>query len=192
MGTAGARQGPVPRPGVQGETLQVLRLRGAGMLSLGTVIAEAAGSAGRYVSWLPSYGPEQRGGSASVSVVMSGRPIGSPTVDRPDVLVCNEPARDGEVRPDGNRGRRPHLRGVAAGQADGRDDITVIAFPAMKIAADNGVPKAANTAFLGLHERPRDYRTAGGALMAALARASLPSRSWWRRTRKCSRRPKRG
>ncbi|MEI6797447.1 MAG: 2-oxoacid:acceptor oxidoreductase family protein, partial [Methanomassiliicoccales archaeon] len=65
---------------------------GQGVLSLGLVVAEAAGRAGRYVSWFPSYGPEQRGGSASCAVVMSGQEVGSPSVDHPDVLVAMNPA----------------------------------------------------------------------------------------------------
>ncbi len=61
---------------------------GQGVLSLGLVVAEAAGASGRFVSWLPSNGPAQEGGGyASCSVVVSGKEVGSPTVDSPDVLV---------------------------------------------------------------------------------------------------------
>ncbi|OPY33173.1 MAG: Ketoisovalerate oxidoreductase subunit VorA [Methanomassiliicoccales archaeon PtaU1.Bin124] len=122
---------------------------GQGILSLGLVIAEAAGSAGRFVSWFPSYGPEQRGGSASCSVVISGREVGSPTVDNPDVLVAmNQPSLEKflpTVRPGGTlvyEASIPLTMPVPSG-------VKVYAFPAMKVAAENGVPKAANTALLG-------------------------------------------
>lgn len=135
---------------------------GQGILSLGLVIAQAAGMAGRYVSWFPSYGPEQRGGSASCSVVISGREVGSPTVDNPDILVAmNQPALEKflpTVRPGGilvYDASIPLSIPVPK-------DVKVYAFPAMKIASENGVPKAANTALLGcltalgLHGLPED------------------------------------
>ena len=76
-------------------------------------------------------------------------PVGSPTVDSPDVLVCmNQPSLE-KFGSTVSQGRRSHLRGFDAGEPEVRGDIRVIAFPAMKIAGDNGVPKAANTAFLG-------------------------------------------
>jgi len=121
---------------------------GQGVLSLGLVIAEAAGRAGRFVSWLPSYGPEQRGGYASCSVVVSGHEVGSPTVDDPDVLVVmSQQALEKyyhTVRPGGvmiYEASLPH--------PEPRDGVRVLAFPASKIAAENGTPKAANTALLG-------------------------------------------
>jgi 2-oxoisovalerate ferredoxin oxidoreductase beta subunit len=122
---------------------------GQGILSLGLVAAEAALVSGRQATWFPSYGPEQRGGSAACSVVISGASIGSPTVDAPDVLICmNQPALDRflcSVKPGGTL--------IADAQveipADSRKDIKIVSFPATKIASDSGVPKAANTAMLG-------------------------------------------
>lgn len=121
---------------------------GQGVLSLGLVIAEAAGRAGRFVSWLPSYGPEQRGGYASCSVVVSGHEVGSPTVDEPDVLVAlSQPAAEKfsqTVRPGGSV-----IYEASLPRPEVRDGVRLMAFPASKIAADNGTPKAANTALLG-------------------------------------------
>ena len=66
---------------------------GQGILSLGIVLAEAGRFAGQFTSWFPSYGPEQRGGAAACAVIISGTAIGSPDVDKPDVLVCmNRPS----------------------------------------------------------------------------------------------------
>ncbi|MDD1772544.1 MAG: 2-oxoacid:acceptor oxidoreductase family protein [Methanomassiliicoccales archaeon] len=121
---------------------------GQGVLSLGSVIAEAAGSSGRFVSWLPSYGPEQRGGYASCSVVISGNTVGSPTVDEPDVLVVlSQQASEKFARTVKEGGIMLYESSLPAPAVN--EGVKVIAVPAGKIAADNGTPKALNTAFLG-------------------------------------------
>jgi 2-oxoisovalerate ferredoxin oxidoreductase beta subunit len=140
---------PRPDPAFKERHYKFSGFGGQGVLSLGLVVAEAAGRAGRYVSWFPSYGPEQRGGAASASVVMGGKEIGSPAVDSPDILVAmNQPslekflptvAKNGTVLYEESIPLRP-----AAPQG-----VTVKTFPAMRIAEEAGTPKAANTAFLG-------------------------------------------
>ena len=66
---------------------------GQGVLSLGIMLARTACCAAKHVSWYPSYGPEQRGGTANCGVVISGTPIGSPVVNELDVLVAfNRPS----------------------------------------------------------------------------------------------------
>ena len=122
---------------------------GQGILSLGLVLAETAGRSGRYVSWFPSYGPEQRGGSASASVVISGREIGSPSVDNPDVLVAmNQPALE-RFLPTVLPGGAVVYDATITTRIEKPEGIRISAFPALQIAAENGVPKAANTAMLG-------------------------------------------
>lgn len=64
---------------------------GQGLLFAGQVLAQAALDEGRHVTWLPSYGPEMRGGAASCTVVVSDTPIGSPIVDVVDVLIALNP-----------------------------------------------------------------------------------------------------
>ncbi len=64
---------------------------GQGLLFAGQVLAQAALLEGREVSWMPSYGPEMRGGTATCSVVVSDLPIGSPLVDLPDSVVALNP-----------------------------------------------------------------------------------------------------
>jgi 2-oxoisovalerate ferredoxin oxidoreductase beta subunit len=60
---------------------------------MGLALAQAAYRSGRFVSWYPYYGPEQRGGTSNCSVVISGEKIGSHVVDSPDVLVAfNRPS----------------------------------------------------------------------------------------------------
>lgn len=118
-------------------------------MSLGLVIAEAAGRAGRYVSWFPSYGPEQRGGAASCSVVVSGREVGSPAIDHPDILVAmNQPSFEKFV-PTVNSGGIVLYDSSIPVEVKAKRGVILYPFPAMRIAAENGVPKAANTALLG-------------------------------------------
>ena len=64
---------------------------GQGLLFAGKVLAEAAVIEGRDVSWMPSYGPEMRGGTASCTVIVADRPIGSPIVDAADSVVALNP-----------------------------------------------------------------------------------------------------
>lgn len=64
---------------------------GQGILFAGQVLAQAGMLEGRHVSWLPSYGPEMRGGTASCTVIVADRPIGSPIVDRADVVIALNP-----------------------------------------------------------------------------------------------------
>lgn len=66
---------------------------GQGILFAGTVLARAAMAEGREVLWIPSYGPEMRGGTASCTVIVADEPIGSPVVDRADAcIVLNPPS----------------------------------------------------------------------------------------------------
>ena len=64
---------------------------GQGLLFAGKILAQAAVLDDRHVSWLPSYGPEMRGGSAACTVIVSERPIGSPVLDQAEVLVALNP-----------------------------------------------------------------------------------------------------
>lgn len=121
---------------------------GQGILSLGICVAEAARLEKRHTLWFPSYGPEQRGGSASCSVVVSGMPIGSPTVEHPDVLVCmNQPSYErfaGDVKPGGVI----IVDATVPLAVEPPHGVKLYRVPAIKMAEDFGVPKAANTMML--------------------------------------------
>lgn len=122
---------------------------GQGILSLGLVLANAGNSVGKNVSWFPSYGPEQRGGTASCSVVLTDRDIGSPTVDKPDVLVAmNQPSLE-KFAPTVKAGGVIIYDSQIPVEFDLPENVSVYAFPAAEIATSKGVPKAANTALLG-------------------------------------------
>ena len=122
---------------------------GQGVLSMGVILARAACGAGKFTSWYPSYGPEQRGGTANCGVVISGQPIGSPMVTRADVLVAmNRPSLEkfvGEVKPGGGL-----LYNAAIGEFPAPAGVRSLAVPALELAREGGNPKAANTAMVGV------------------------------------------
>ena len=121
---------------------------GQGILSLGLTVAEAARLERRHTLWFPSYGPEQRGGSANCSVVVSGTPIGSPTVEHPDVLVCmNQPAYERFVW-DVKSGGTVIVDETVPVKVQPPEGVRLIVWPAIKMAEEFGVPKAANTMML--------------------------------------------
>ncbi len=121
---------------------------GQGILSLGLTVAEAARLERRHTLWFPSYGPEQRGGSANCSVVVSGTPIGSPTVEHPDVLVCmNQPAYERFVG-DVKSGGTVIVDETVPVNVQPPESVRLIVWPAIKMAEEFGVPKAANTMML--------------------------------------------
>ena len=122
---------------------------GQGMLLIGKFMAMACMLDGKHVSWLPSYGPEMRGGTANCSVIVSDEDVASPMVDKADAIVAmNLPSLDkfeGKVRPGGVL----VINSSIIERKSTRDDITVVYCDAMKIAEDVGNPKGANVAILG-------------------------------------------
>lgn len=150
--SAGADAGPgepVDDPAFGEKRFKFAGYGGQGILSLGLCVAEAARLERRRTLWFPSYGPEQRGGSANCSVVVSGRPIGAPAADRPDVLVCmNQPAfeRFAPCVPPGGIAIVDET--VPEGCAKTADGVRLVRWPAIRLAAELGVPKAANTMML--------------------------------------------
>jgi len=117
-------------------------------LSMGLALAQAAFGCGRFVSWYPDYGPEQRGGTSNCSVIVSGVPIGSPVLDHPDVLVAfNRPSLEkfaGTVKKGG-----VILYDSLAGEFQAPEGVKAISVPATQIATERGVQQAANTAMFG-------------------------------------------
>ena len=126
---------------------------GQGILSLGLCVAEAARLEKRFITWFPTYGPEQRGGAAACSVVISGKPIGSPAVDHPDVLVCmNQPSYErfaGTVAPGGTI----IVDATVTRTIEPPEGVRLVVMPAIRLAAEKGVPKAANTMMLAALSR---------------------------------------
>ena len=122
---------------------------GQGVLFAGKFLAYKGLLENRQVSWLPSYGPEMRGGTANCSVILSDEPVGSPIVSKPDVLIAmNLPSLDkyeNEVVPGGTIIVDSSLieRKVT------RDDVKVFYVPATKMAKDIDAPTLANMILVG-------------------------------------------
>lgn len=122
---------------------------GQGILFSGKFLANEGLFEGRNVSWLPSYGPEMRGGTANCSVILSDSPIGSPIVTKPNVLVAmNRPSYEkyeNDVTADG----MVFIDSTLIDCAATRTDIKTFRVPATRIAADEGYPTLANMVLLG-------------------------------------------
>ena len=168
-----AEEGQGVPPPVEDKSFPELRFKfagygGQGILSLGLCIAEAARLERRHTLWFPSYGPEQRGGSANCSVVVSGSPIGSPSVEHPDVLVCmNQPAYErfvGDV-PAGGIVVVDESVPLTVQPPQG---VKLVRWPAIAMAERFGVPKAANTMMLACLKKLNCTGLSGENLETAL------------------------
>ncbi len=122
---------------------------GQGVLFAGQVIAYAALAEGRHVTWIPSYGPEMRGGTANCTVVVSDEEIGSPLVKRPSAaIVLNQPSMD-RYAPLVAPGGVLVVDASLIETRSGRTDIHEFDVMAKDIAAELGQPRAANVVALG-------------------------------------------
>jgi 2-oxoglutarate ferredoxin oxidoreductase subunit gamma len=122
---------------------------GQGVLFLGEVLARAGMHEGREVTWLPSYGPEQRGGTANCTVVIGDEPIGSPVVADPSILiVLNRPSLD-RFEPQVRPGGMIVYDSTMVTRAPIRTDVSAVAVPATAVASGLGSTRAANVVLLG-------------------------------------------
>jgi len=135
---------------------------GQGILFAGKLLAYTGMIFDKAVSWLPSYGPEMRGGTASCSVILSEEPVGSPIVSAPDVLVAmNLPSLDkyeDSVVPGGII----IVDSTLIEREVKRDDVTVYYVPATKLASDNDMPTLANMIIAGKLLKATDSFTEDG------------------------------
>ena len=122
---------------------------GQGILFTGKALAYTGLKAGMEVSWLPSYGPEMRGGTANCSITLSDTPIGSPIVDKPDVLIAmNLPSLEKYLNETENGGYIVYDSSLIAKEVL-RDGVSIYGIPATKMASDNGLEGLANMIILG-------------------------------------------
>ena len=122
---------------------------GQGVLFAGKFLAYKGMVQGKQLSWLPSYGPEMRGGTASCGIIISDGAVGSPIVAKPDILVAmNLPSLDryesavkkgGMIFYDSSLIERPL----------NRTDVKAYAIPATRLAGENGIPTLGNMILVG-------------------------------------------
>lgn len=122
---------------------------GQGVMTMGLVLSHAAVLDGLNVTWLPSYGAEQRGGPATCSVIVSPRRIWSPIVSEPDYLVSVNgralEAYEGKVCPSG----LIVVNASIVSRKVERADVRVVYVPANEVACEVGDERAANFVLLG-------------------------------------------
>ncbi len=122
---------------------------GQGILFSGKFLAYKRLMENKNVSWLPSYGPEMRGGTASCSVIVSDSLVGSPIVSNPDVLIAmNLPSLD-KFEKNVKSGGMIFLDSTLIERKVVRDDVKVFYIPATALASENNMPTLANMIIMG-------------------------------------------
>ena len=149
---------------------------GQGILFAGKFLAYKGLLDEKQVSWLPSYGPEMRGGTASCSVILSDDAVGSPIVSAPDVLVAmNLPSLD-KYESSVVSGGLILADSTLIERKVARDDVKVVYIPATRLAGENGIPTLANMIIVGkMLSELNDFGDAG--IEAALAKVVSAKRA---------------
>ncbi len=123
--------------------------RGQGILFAGKFLAYEGLNEGMQVSWLPSYGPEMRGGTANCSVILSDSQIGSPLVTKPDILAAmNLPSLD-KYELSVKAGGQIYVNSSLINRKVTRKDVEAFYIPANEIAEKNGLSGLANMIIIG-------------------------------------------
>ena len=124
---------------------------GQGVMSIGKNLAEAGVVEGLEVSWVPSYGPEMRGGTANCTVILSSERIGAPLVETAtEIIVMNRPSLlkfESAVKPGGT----VFVNSSIVPDKVSRTDVRAVYVPCDEIAAELGNPKVANMVMLGAY-----------------------------------------
>ncbi len=157
------------------EEIIIAGFGGQGVLSMGKILAYSGVMQGQEVSWIPSYGPEMRGGTANVTVILSDRPISSPVIHSFDTaIVLNQQSLDKfepQVKPGGLLIYDPN--GIV--NPPKRRDITIYTVEAVAEAARLGQVKVFNMIVLGAYLKIRPIVTTENVI--AGLRKSLPERA---------------
>lgn len=131
-------------------TLIAAGFGGQGVLMLGQLVAHAAMRDGRNVAWIPSYGPEMRGGTANCCVIVSDEEIGSPLASATDILVAMNKPSVLKFEPKlKSNGLLLYDKDLVSYE-DTRSDVTVVPVPASSIARELGDARIANIVILGV------------------------------------------
>jgi 2-oxoisovalerate ferredoxin oxidoreductase beta subunit len=146
---APAATGALARGEVPPVSLKISGFGGQGVLFAGIALAEAGMREGLQVSWIPSYGPEMRGGTAHCHVQLSPQTIASPLINHPTALIAfNAPSVD-RFAPELVPGGLMMLNSSMIKKGPARTDINVVWVPATEAANDIGNPKVGNMVMLG-------------------------------------------
>ncbi|KPJ60195.1 MAG: 2-ketoisovalerate ferredoxin oxidoreductase [Latescibacteria bacterium DG_63] len=163
-GEAAAR---APRHEDVGEmAMKIAGFGGQGILFLGLALAETGMDEGLHVTWLPSYGPEMRGGTANCHVILSGRRVGAPLVSIPNVLIAlNRPSLE-KFEPALSEGGLILYDSSLIDISPSRKDIIPLPVPATKLADELGSTRAANMVAMGALIGYTDVVSVDGAIAA--------------------------
>ncbi|MBS5787136.1 MAG: 2-oxoacid:acceptor oxidoreductase family protein [Clostridioides difficile] len=125
---------------------------GQGVMSMGQLLTYAGMLENKEVSWLPSYGPEMRGGTANCAVTVSSEPVGSPLItdDATAAILMNAPAFE-KFQKDVVPGGKILVNSSLIDAKVDRDDVDVYYIPANDLAIELGNPKVANMIMLGAY-----------------------------------------
>jgi 2-oxoglutarate ferredoxin oxidoreductase subunit gamma len=149
---------------------------GQGILFAGTVLAKAATSEGREVLWIPSYGPEMRGGTASCTVIVGDEPIGSPVVDLADAVVALNPPSLAKFETTLAPGGLLVMNTSLIEMEPSRSDLEVVAVPCTALARTAGDDRLVSVVALGalLGRRALVSRESVRAAIESIVQAKRP------------------
>jgi len=133
---------------------------GQGALFAGQLLTYAGMDAGYQVTWIPSYGPEMRGGTAHCTVIISDDPIGSPIIRNPTAAIVMNPPSMEKYEPLIKPGGVLVANSTLVRERSERKDISVVYVPANDVAAELGNVKMANVVLLGALLATRPILTA--------------------------------
>ena len=149
---------------------------GQGLLFAGKVLAYSGLVCEKEVSWLPSYGPEMRGGTANCHVIISDTPIGSPIITEPNVLIAmNKPSLD-KFEDAVVSGGTIIIDSSLIDRKVTRKDVNVVYIPATQMALDMDASKMANMIILGKLVKETDVMSYD-ELKAGLVKCIPPSKA---------------
>jgi 2-oxoglutarate ferredoxin oxidoreductase subunit gamma len=149
---------------------------GQGILFAGQILARAAMSEGLEVLWIPSYGPEMRGGTAFCTVIVASEPIGSPVVDRADAVVALNPPSIAKFEAAVAPGGLLIVNTSLIEALPSRSDIEIVAVPCTALARTAGDDRLVSVVALGalLARRQLVPLSAARDAIAAVVQAKRP------------------
>ena len=157
------------------EEIIIAGFGGQGVLSMGKILAYSGLMDDKEVTWMPSYGPEQRGGTANVTVILSDSKISSPVLDTYDIVVAHHQQSLDKFAPKVKKG------GILIYDTNGihnrptRDDIKIYPIDAMEATLEIGNSKAYNMVVMGALLNAMDYKLPMENVIKGLKK-SLPER----------------